>query len=56
MDWIIPLIAIITGTLLLTAIVWKAKAQHFGPIAGRFDFGRYKAKELSQRGLFHKSR
>jgi hypothetical protein len=56
MDWIITLAAIMAGIFISALFVWKTKAQRGGPVPGPFDFGRHKARELSQRGLFDKTR
>lgn len=57
MEWIISIVAGMAGALTLMALfVWKAKAQLDGPVPGQFDFRRYKSLELSQRGLFDKTR
>lgn len=56
MSWIISIVAVMGGFLMWGMFAWKTKVPGGGSVAGQFDFGRYKARELSQRGLFDKTR
>ncbi|MHC1790027.1 hypothetical protein [Solidesulfovibrio sp.] len=57
MLWIISIAALIVFCGTITALfVWTAKTETGRPVPGQFDFRRYKSLELSQRGLFDKTR
>ncbi|MYL83424.1 hypothetical protein GTA51_09830 [Desulfovibrio aerotolerans] len=57
MQWITFIIAggLLAG-FLAALIALTAKHQNPGVVPGGFNFDRYKASELSQRGLFDKTR
>ena len=55
MEWIV--IAVVIGIVILVALLGLTAKHHEGRgIPGRFDFDRYKAEELSRRGLFDKTK
>jgi hypothetical protein len=57
MNWIMSSMAVMAGIFVLSAVfVWKVKEEKGCPVPDAFDFRRYKALELSRRGLFDKTR
>ncbi|EHJ47073.1 hypothetical protein DFW101_1062 [Solidesulfovibrio carbinoliphilus subsp. oakridgensis] len=56
MEWIITA-ALAVGVFVLVAIlVLKAKRHDAGTVPGLFHFDRYKQNELTQRGVFDKTK
>lgn len=56
MEWIITA-ALAVGVLALVAVfVLRAKRHDAGSVPGRFNFDGYKESELTQRGVFDKTK
>jgi len=57
MQWILSALGLVLSFFVFSFLfIWKAKIQRGISVPGQFDFRRYKSLELSQRGLFDKTR
>jgi len=56
MEWITGIIIGVVALIVLGAVLLGVKSGNDRPIPGRFDFDGYKERELSQRGLFDKTK
>jgi hypothetical protein len=56
MGWIAGIVVGVVALAVLGAVFFGGKSRDDRPVPGRFDFDGYKERELSQRGLFDKTK
>jgi len=56
MEWFLGIIVGVVTLAVLGVIFFGVKSRDDRPVPGRFDFDGYKERELSQRGLFDKTK
>jgi len=56
MEWITGIIIGVVALAVLGVVFFSGKSRDDRPVPGRFDFDGYKERELSQRGLFDKTK
>ena len=56
MGWIAGIVVGVVALAVLGGVLFGVKSRDDKPVPGRFDFDGYKERELSQRGLFDKTK
>ena len=56
MEWIIGITLAVGVIVLVAVLVLRTKRQDGGTVPGRFNFDGYKESELTQRGVFDKTK